>query len=129
MPTIRTPLLMPPPSTRLSAIQHRLSIYRHYVISWARLNRQTLLLITKLTIFLAKMLSITKPCLPVAARQDVWYPLMTIAALELALGAKITWRTMGFLGAIHLAAILWAVKLGGGLCVDRRLSGDWGWYD
>jgi serine/threonine protein kinase len=126
-PKITTPLLMPPPSTTLSTIKHRVSIYRHYAVSWATLNRQSLLLLAKLITFLAKLLSVTRPCLPVTAREGIWYPLMTLAAVELALGTRITWQIFGILGAIHMLVVVWAVTLGGGLCVDRRLSGDWSW--
>jgi len=99
MPTINTPLLMAPPSTTLEKIQHRMSLYRHYIMSWVTLNRQTLQLIAKLGIFLVKMLSITRPCSPVATRESIWYPLIALAALELALGTKISWRVVGILTA------------------------------
>lgn len=126
---ITTPLLMPPPATALSTIKHRISVYRHYIASWARLNRQSLLLFAKLAIFLAKLVSITRPCLPVTARETILYPLITLAAIELSLGTRISWRFVGILAALHLAVVLWAVKLGGGLCVDRRLDGEWHWGD
>lgn len=58
-------------------------------------------------------------------REVVWYPLMAIAALELALYTKIQWRTTTMLAVGH-AAILWGVlRLGGGLCVERGLDGDY----
>lgn len=126
-PTITTPLLMPPPSTTMSAIKHRLSVYRHYTVSWAILNGQSLLLFGKLAVFLAKLLSLTRPCFPVTAREGIWYPLMTLAALELALGTRVTWRIFGILGTIHLLVVVYSLTLGGGLCVDRTLTGDWSW--
>jgi len=52
---------------------------------------------------------------------------MAVAALELAVGTRISWRVVGFLGVAHVMVIWWAVKLGGGLCVGRRLEGGWGW--
>lgn len=63
------------------------------------------------------------------AREIVLYPLTILAAIELALGAKVSWRTVGVMAAIHLATVWWAVKLGGGLCVDRRLDREWYWGD
>jgi len=126
VPSITTPLLMAPPSTIMSTIKHQMTVYHHYLVSWATLNQQTLLLIAKLGIFLAKMLSITRPCLPVAVRQGIWYPLVILAGFELALGTKVRWRFVGLLATIHFGVVLWAVKLGGGLCERRRLNGEWG---
>jgi hypothetical protein len=88
---------------------------------------ETLQLIAGLGIFLVKMLSITKPCRPAVMREVVWYPLMALAALELALRSKTGWRTTAMLAVAH-ATILWGVsRLGGGLCAERGLDGDWRW--
>ena len=127
--TIATPLLMPPPSTALSTIKHRISVQRHYIAAWARLNRQSLLLLVKLAIFFAKLVSITRPCLPVTAREIILYPLVTLAAMELSLSTKISWRIVGIMAALHLVVVWWALNMGGGLCVDRRLDSEWHWGD
>jgi hypothetical protein len=120
---------MPPPSTALSAIRHRISVYRHYFLSWATDNGETLHLIAELGIFLTKMLSITKPCLPAATREIIWYPLMALAALELALRSRIGWRSMVLFAMVHAAGLWWAVRLGSGMCVERTLDGAWRWSD
>jgi hypothetical protein len=118
---------MPPPATLLSVINHRVSLYRHYFVSWTTLNRQTLLLVIKLLIFLVKSISLTKPCLPVATREGVLYPLMSIAALELAAGVRTSASAVGLLMMVHFGVLLGAARWGGGLCVRR---GEWGWaYD
>jgi hypothetical protein len=118
---------MPPPSTTLSTIQHRLSVYRHYFLSWAAENAETIHLVAGLSIFLMKMLSITKPCLPAAMREEVWYPLMALAALELALRTRLGWRSTVVFAVGHMAVLWAALRLGGGLCAERSLNGDWQW--
>jgi hypothetical protein len=118
---------MPPPATRMSTIYHRVSVYQHYLISWAELNRQALLIGSKLLIFLIKMISITRPCLPAATREVVEYPLFGLAALELALGIKTSWRFVSVFAAVHVLALFWVMKWGGGLCVRSGLHGEWDW--
>jgi len=124
MPTVKTPLLMPPPETRMSSLQHRLAVYKHSVTHWASLNRQALLICVKLLIFLTKMISITRPCLPVATREVFEYPLFGLASLELALGTKMGWRYVSMFTAVHVFVLLWVINWGGGLCV-RSLRGEW----
>jgi hypothetical protein len=116
---------MPPQSTGLAAIKHRLINYTHDCLYWADKNSETLQLIAGLSIFLGKMLSITKPCRPAVMREDVWYPLMAAAALELALRTRIGWRTTTMLAVAHVAILWGTMRLGGGLCVDGRLDGGW----
>jgi hypothetical protein len=130
-PIIRTPLLMPPPSTALSRVKHRMALYRHYLRSWATLNRQSLQLAIRLAIFAAKVLSITKPCGPVATREAVWWPLIGLAALELALGNRLGWRHAGFFAVVHVLVLVLVVIFGGGLCVINRkgLDEEWRWRD
>jgi len=123
-PNITTPLLMAPPTTPLGSFQNRIALYQHYLISWVRLNQQSLTLLTKLVIFFLKIFSITKPCLPAAARQAIWYPLMLLSALELGIGTKIRWRITAFLLFVHVG-VLWMVEwLGIGLC-GRELDLRW----
>jgi hypothetical protein len=127
IPTITTPLLMPPPATPMSTLKHRISLCQHYLVSWASHNRQMLLLAIRLAIFLLKMLSITRPCLPAATREVLLYPLVSLAALELALGTRTSWSFVSVFAAAHVLVLGWAVRLGGGLCERRGLSGEWEW--
>ena len=90
-------------------------------------NGETLQLIAGLGIFLVKMLSITQPCRPAAMREVVWYPLMALAALELALRTRTGWRATAMLAITHAAVLSGAVRLGGGLCGERGLESDWRW--
>lgn len=90
-------------------------------------NSETLQLLAGLSIFLIKMLSITKPCRPAVMREVVWYPLMALAALELALRTKTGWRTTAMLAVAHTAVLWGAMRLAGGLCADGGLDGDWRW--
>lgn len=131
-PTISTPLLMPPPSTPASQFRHQLSLYHHYASSWIALNRQSLHLGLRLAIFAAKVLTITKPCGPVATREVVWWPLMGIAAVELALGSRLAWRVIIVFSLIHILTLVWVTRLGGGgLCTVKRagLDDNWRWRD
>lgn len=125
-PTIRTPLLMPPPATTLSTLEHKFSLYRHYIVAWTILNRQTILLVGRLGIFTAKMLSITKPCLPITPRESIWYPLMGLAGLELALGPRFNWRLVLMLTIFHLLVVGGALRWGR-LCAPKRSDGVWIW--
>lgn len=118
---------MPPPSTAIATIRHRLSVYKHYFLSWAAENAETLHLVAGLSIFLVKMLSITKPCLPAAMREEIWYPLMALAALELALRTRIGWRSTVVFAVGHVAVLWAALRLGGGLCAESNLNRDWQW--
>ncbi|TVY39811.1 putative serine/threonine-protein kinase [Lachnellula subtilissima] len=118
-PKIATPLLMPPHYSRMSTFNHQLSLYQHYVVSWASLNQQTLYMLLKIGIFGTKVFSLTKPCLPVMPRETLWWPLLGIAALDLALGNKIRWRVMGLLAMVHVITLFIAVRFGRGLCSER----------
>jgi hypothetical protein len=87
-------------------------------------------MIFRLVIFSAKVLSITKPCSPLATRDFVWWPLMLLAATELAMGDRFGWSGTGILGAAHVIFLLCAMKLGGEIC-ERDVAGlhDWGWAE
>lgn len=123
-PGITTPLLMPPPSTPMSTFKHRISLYQHYLGNWVLRNQQSLHLILKLAIFLIKMLSITKPCSPVATREVVWWPLMGLAAFELAGGNRVGWRGTTALFISHFVILGFVYRLGGGLCVRGAGFGE-----
>lgn len=127
VPNIKTPLLMPPPATTMSSLKHRAVLVRHYVTSWARQNKQVLYTTGKVAIFLVKVLTLIRPCLPAATREAVVYPLLGLAALELVLGTKTKLRDIAAFAALHLAVLLWVAKWGGGLCVRRGLQNGWEW--
>ncbi|KUJ09580.1 kinase-like protein [Mollisia scopiformis] len=127
-PSITTPLLMPPPSTPMSTFKHRISLYKHYLDTWLSRNQQSVTMISKLVIFLIKMLSITKPCAPLVTREAIWWPLMALAAFELAGGNKFGWRGVVGLAVVHFAVLGVVLRVGGGLCVRERGFGEhWGW--
>jgi hypothetical protein len=126
-PTLTTPLLMPPPATRMSSFMHRVSLYQHFVQTWGERNQQSLYVLAKITFFLLKMMSLTKPCSPAATREVVWWPLMGLAALDLALGNRVAWRGMMLLLVMHFIIVAAVGRWGGGLCV--RGGGAWGWDD
>jgi len=121
-PTLKTPLLMPPRLSRLESWKHSVTVQQHNFNSWRRSNQQALHLAFKLFVFLIKMLSITRPCAPLVMREVVWWPLMSLAALELAFGNKIGWGGIGSLGVVHALVLLVVMRFGGGLCSQRGLN-------
>ncbi|KAH9210237.1 kinase-like domain-containing protein [Leptodontidium sp. 2 PMI_412] len=121
----RTPLLMPPPSTPMSRFRHQVSIYKHYADTWARRNQHTLHLFLKLAIFIAKVVSVTKPCAPLVTRDVVMWPLILLAGFELAVGLDIGRVTVGLFVA-HFVVLAVTLRFGGGLCMRDM---NWGWTE
>ncbi|KAH6720990.1 kinase-like domain-containing protein [Leptodontidium sp. MPI-SDFR-AT-0119] len=121
----RTPLLMPPPSTPMSRFRHQISIYKHYADTWARRNQHTLHLFLKLAIFIAKVVSVTKPCAPLVTRDVVMWPLILLAGFELAVGLDIGRVTVGLFVA-HFVVLAVTLRFGGGLCMRDM---NWGWTE
>lgn len=115
-PHITTPLLMPPPTTFVSSFMNRISLYRHYSETWAQHNEQSLILLARVSIFLFKVFMITKPCLSPLARRWIWYPLVTIAAVELGLGTRLSWSISGGLVALHFMVVGLFDWFGPGMC-------------
>ncbi|XMA12017.1 hypothetical protein WAI453_004808 [Rhynchosporium graminicola] len=122
----RTPLLMPPPSTLLSRLTHKVSIYRHYAGTWARLNRQPLHLFLRLAIFTVKVASVTRPCAPLITKDIVMWPLVTLAAIELAIGTSLAWSVVVMSLVAHFVVLAVTVRFGGGLCIRDM---NWGWTE
>jgi hypothetical protein len=127
VPTIKTPLLMPPPTTTLSSMRHKISVYRHYAVSWAISNQQSIQLFGRLVVFVLKMIMLTKPCLPAVTREVILYPFMSLAALELAVWSKVSWRTVLTIFVVQLAVEIMATKWGGGLCLSWAPNPKWRW--
>ncbi|KAL2061171.1 hypothetical protein VTL71DRAFT_7444 [Oculimacula yallundae] len=119
----KTPLLMPPPSTPMSRLRHKVSIYRHYADTWAHRNQYLLHILLKLAIFLAKAASVMKPCAPLLTRDVVMWPLVLLAAIELAVGTHIGWLMVASFVA-HFMVLAVTVRFGEGLCVRDM---NWGW--
>lgn len=114
-----TPLLMPPPLTPLSSFRHQITVYRHHALSWAVHNHQALFHGAKLVIFVIKMYALTKPCLPRATDPFLAYPLLLLAALELAFGRAIEWRLSGISLAVHFIVLFFMAKMNR-LCASGR---------
>lgn len=119
-----TPLLMAPPLTGFSSFKNQLAIYHHEIISWALLNHRTLILMTKISVFIIKMYSLSKPCLPLAANPVIAYPLLVLAALDLILGIGFEWRMSILLVLLHIAVLVFSV-VSGGLCAGRGQQWNW----
>jgi hypothetical protein len=103
----------------MSMLKHQLSLYQHYVVSWVTLNQQALYMLLKIGIFGTKVFSLTKPCLPLMPREAIWWPLLGIAALDLALGNKVGWKGMGLLAVVHVMTLAFAVRFGRGICSEK----------
>jgi serine/threonine protein kinase len=119
-----TPLLMPPPSTPLSSFQHQIAVYLHHVFSWAVHNHHALSHGAKLVIFVIKMYALTKPCMPLATDPFIAYPLLLLAALELALGRAIEWRLSGISLVVHFIVLALMAKMNR-LCANGRAEWEW----
>lgn len=104
---------MPPPTTWASDFRHSLRVYNHYAVSWAALNWEMLTLLARLLVFFAKVVSITKPCAPGTPKDGIWYPLFGLAAVELAIGSKLSWRVILFLAGLHITVLSTIVKFWG----------------
>lgn len=117
-------MLMPPETTAISKIRHSISVYNHYTVEWMIRNKQSLAVTMHVAVFLAKFLSLTRPCTPLATRDVVLWPLMTLAAIVAVLGNKISWYRSLILAMVHVVALFAVWRFGGGLCViDSALHG------
>lgn len=120
-----TPLLMPPPTTSFTNFRNQLFVYRHHAISWAMLNQQALAHGAKLVIFVIKMYALTRPCLPLAPNPMVAYPLLLLAALELAFGKPMEWRLSGLSLLVHFL-VFGLMARRGKSCADGRAEWEIG---
>lgn len=120
-----TPLLLPPPSTRFGALTNQLAIYRHHTKRWVQVNYRPLTLATKLSLFMAKVYALMKPCTPLATRPLFAYSLLALAAADLGLGGGLRWRVSGFLLLVHFSVLMVAFTRGE-LCVPEQ---QWAWDD
>jgi hypothetical protein len=129
-PSVRTPLLMPPPTSLWARTRHQISLYQHYTRAWVSVNIPYLELILRLMIFAAKIASITKPCGRFAPRQSIWWPLIGFAAFDLSSGQQRGLRASAAFASLHVLVLFWALRFSaGGLCAGGGLpqgfSQDW----
>lgn len=55
----------------------------------------------------------------------MYYSLAGLAALELALGTKTSWRVVSMFAAVHVMVVFGVVRWGGGMCERRGIHGEW----
>jgi hypothetical protein len=55
-------------------------------------------------------------------REVIWWPMVIVAALELANGSNIDWRGMGLLAFLHALVLGLALRSDDGFCGVRRLE-------
>ena len=70
-------------------------------------------MVVKITMFFVKVVSLTQPCMPVAPRLSVYYPVLGLAVLDFT--APSLTLTVA-LGVAHIALLLLVRISGGGLC-------------
>lgn len=116
----KTPLLMPPPSTLLSAVQNNVSLCRHRTYRWLGHVSQVPDMRIKFVLFMVKLWSLTTPCKSGLARPLVWWPLVSFGALELSIGTKGGWTLIIWMNLLHFSILavlwLWCGGLSRGLC-------------
>ncbi|GAW25752.1 putative calcium-dependent protein kinase [Rosellinia necatrix] len=144
--TVHTPLLMPVPLGPLGTFSHRAVLYQHNLSTFTRAHSGSILLCYKLILFLIKMASLTRVCWPFMVNVSIGIPLISAAALDLAVTSGTSnviidggrprfsartspvwhwgWKGSLILLALHFLA-LGATSRWGGLCVSARE----GWVD
>ncbi|EGX91899.1 protein kinase [Cordyceps militaris CM01] len=81
--TPTTPLLLPPPRSRLGEIEHRVSVALYYGGRALGVETQSLVYAYQLVVFIAKAATLARPCWPYVASLQVGAPLLVVATLEL----------------------------------------------
>ncbi|KAI1740373.1 kinase-like domain-containing protein [Xylaria scruposa] len=143
-PTAHTPLLMPAPVGPLGTLSHQAALCQHHITTFTRAHSGSISLFWKLSLFLFKIVSLTRVCWPFMVSLGIGIPLLGAAALDLAVPYEVSnaimdsgrsryaahapsaWR-WGWKGSIVLLALhfsaLWATSRWGNLCVAARE--DW----
>jgi hypothetical protein len=94
-PNITTPLLMPPPSTFLGEIQHRLILMHHLASRYLGGHAGLAAFLVRLGLFLLKIVSLTRPCWPYSINPRIGASLVTVAALDLGIPVATTANNRG----------------------------------
>jgi hypothetical protein len=101
--------------------RNQLVVYRHHAFSWAMVNQRALAHGAKLVIFVVKMYALTRPCLPLAPNSVIAYPLLLLAALELAFRKPMEWRFTALSLLVHF--VLLGLTAGQGrLCAQGKVE-------
>jgi serine/threonine protein kinase len=114
-----TPLLMPPPSTRLTTFRNRADVLKHRAYHFALLNRRLILGTLRLVIFLVKVYTLAKPCLPYATNPIIGVSLLLLAAYDLGQGVSMEWRVTTALMMAHFV-VLGVARRQGVLCARNE---------
>ncbi|KAI0441937.1 kinase-like domain-containing protein [Xylaria telfairii] len=145
-PTAHTPLLMPAPVGPLGTFSYQVALCQHHITRFAAAHSAWISLFCKLSLFLVKIISLTKICWPFMVSLGIGIPLVGAAGLDLAVPSEVSnaltdggrsryasrpsaawhwgWRGSIMLLALHFSA-LWATSRWGNLCVAARE----GWVD
>ncbi|KAI1383933.1 kinase-like protein [Hypoxylon trugodes] len=142
-PTMRTPLLMPPPTGTFGTTQQRA---QGYLIYLGRNHVDSIMFTFRLLLFLVKILSLARQCWPFTVTISVGVPLIGIAGVDLGIHRDVFipheggsrrptplafprwrwgWKGSFILLAFHFLA-LWAFSRWGLLCVTFKDNwADW----
>jgi serine/threonine protein kinase len=82
---METPLLMPPPSTFLSGVRHRVIIAQHQSLHFLWRYQDILSFASRLLVFLIKMASVARPCWPYTLSLGIGTGLVALAGADLGL--------------------------------------------
>jgi serine/threonine protein kinase len=124
-PPTPAPLLLPPTMTRRGRAKVWLTVQQHQFHQWVHLNQYFLNLAMKFAIFVIKVISLTKPCLPIATSTLLAYPLICLAAIDL--GFRTPMQVSIVLFAVH-GIIVGIAAQKGALCAERIVD-HWHWDD
>jgi serine/threonine protein kinase len=84
-PGLATPLLMPPPTTRLGQLRHSILVTRYRCWQWTREHAVAVVFWTRLALFVTKMTALWGACWPFSFSPGVGASLVLVAALDLGL--------------------------------------------
>ncbi|CCU81835.1 calcium-dependent protein kinase [Blumeria hordei DH14] len=114
-----TPLLMPPPSSKFSALCRAVCLYKIRaqlnIGIWLTFSTRIPNSVIKFLVFMVKLWSLMEPCSPRLVRSSVWWPLMVLSAFELAIRRKISWKLLLTTTTAHFIVMGIAILLGGGI--------------
>lgn len=141
--SFRPPLLLAPPRSRTSELQHRLSLSLFRLFSFLGLEQTMVNYVVRLSLFLFKIATLARPCFPYVPSPQVSIPLVLVAAIDFGLPGPVSSSSMvrrasvrrsaiggpgtsTVLLVLHLA-VLWTASRWGALCVPapRDVWADW----
>ncbi|KAI1324788.1 kinase-like protein [Xylariaceae sp. FL0255] len=144
LPTVSTPLLMPPPAGALDTLRHQVFLFKHRMVQISQDFHHVISPTSRLSLFVAKIASLWTVCWPFMVSLSIGIPLMIAACLDLVMPSGANnpmtnnrqngaisrwlwgWKTSLLLFLLHFSA-LWATSRWGNLCAEVRDGWRDGW--